>query len=108
MASGDSSAPCYQRCGPDCESDYPCSCGECQSNCVCARGDSARCPDADSSGDRSATVDPMNPDLRLIVARALAAESGEPLGFWDEEDQLDWDRKAVAVLRELAEAVTSS
>lgn len=40
-------------------------------------------------------------DRRLIVARALAAEHGAPLGFYGEEDQLDWDRKAQGVLREL-------
>jgi hypothetical protein len=40
-------------------------------------------------------------ERRLIVARALAAEHGMPLGFHDEGDQLDWDRKAQAVLREL-------
>lgn len=40
-------------------------------------------------------------ERRLIVARALAAEHGAPLGFHDEQDQLDWDRKAQALLREL-------
>jgi hypothetical protein len=50
-------------------------------------------------------IDPQNLELRLIVARALAAEHGAPLGFHDEEDQLDWDRKAQAVLRELGATV---
>lgn len=40
-------------------------------------------------------------ERRLIVARALASEHGAPLGSHDEEDQLNWDRKACAVLREL-------
>lgn len=40
-------------------------------------------------------------ERRLIVARALATEHGMPLGFYNEADQLDWDRKAQAVLREL-------
>lgn len=36
----------YEQCGPDCESEYRCSCGECESNCVCAHEEHARCPDA--------------------------------------------------------------
>lgn len=44
---------------------------------------------------------PHDIERRLIVARALASEHGAPLGFHDEEDQLYWDRKACAVLREL-------
>ena len=40
-------------------------------------------------------------ERRLAVARALATEHGAPLGFHDEQDQLDWDRKGQALLREL-------
>lgn len=36
----------FRHCGPECESELRCSCGECQSNCVCALEDDARCPDA--------------------------------------------------------------
>src|SRR4051812_22834632 len=45
---------------------------------------------------------PADLERRLIIARALAAEHGMPLGFHDEEDQLEWDRKACQVLRDLA------
>jgi phage N-6-adenine-methyltransferase len=45
---------------------------------------------------------PADLERRLIVARALAAEHGMPLGAHDEEDQLEWDRKACQVLRDLA------
>lgn len=38
---------------------------------------------------------------RLIVARALAAEHGIPLGWYSEEDQLAFDAQAVLLLREL-------
>lgn len=56
----------------------------------------------------NAALDPANLDLRLIVARALAAEHGAPLGFHNEGDQLDWDRKAQTVLREIATVLEGS
>jgi hypothetical protein len=43
-------------------------------------------------------------ERRLILARAFADEHGLPLGFHDERDQLDWDRKACEVLRLLDKA----
>jgi hypothetical protein len=54
--------------------------------------------------DRNYCAGNNPPDLerRLIIARALAAEHGMPLGFHDEGDQLEWDRKACQVLRDLA------
>jgi hypothetical protein len=52
------------------------------------------------------TLDPTRLDLRLIVARALAATHGVPLGFHDEEDQLEFDRQAQETLRELNVALS--
>lgn len=55
-----------------------------------------------SASDRM-PFSPANLELRLVVARALALEHGVGLGFHEEEVQLDFDRKAMAVLCELAE-----
>jgi hypothetical protein len=40
-------------------------------------------------------------ERRHVLAQAFAREHGQPLGFFDEEDQHQWDEKARAVLREL-------
>lgn len=51
-------------------------------------------------------IDSTSVELRLIVARAFAMEHGVPLGFHEEEDQLDFDRKAQATLRDITHALT--
>lgn len=57
-------------------------------------------------GRRDALVlDEQAVSLRLIVARALAVEHGVPLGFFDEPEQLELDRKAMQVLRDLTAAL---
>lgn len=58
-------------------------------------------PQPHESNRAAPNGNPLDLERRLIVARALAMEHGAPLGFHDEEDQLEWDRRACAVLREL-------
>jgi hypothetical protein len=54
---------------------------------------------------RRERIDPTNPQLRVVVARALAREHHMPLAFCDHDEQVAFDRKAQELLYELGQAL---